>query len=119
MKLLQTEFKLNGIAYKITERSETRYFAELRSLETDTLLGYETGRIIKGKEQDAVIGGANVHFAAKERIPGNEAFGRDDFEGSHSVKSRDVAYKNYLDGTEADADKKNSLGLGVNEFPKL
>jgi hypothetical protein len=105
MEALNTEFRLNDINYKVTDRSDTRYFAELHSTETGKLVGYETGRIIASKEQDAVIGGAQVHFSAKERIPSNESFGKVAHEVSMNKTHKELVYKEFKLGTEFDKKK--------------
>jgi hypothetical protein len=102
MEHLKTEFKIKDITVKIVERSGTRYFAELYD---GILVGYETGRIIASKEQDAVIGGTQVHFSAKERIPSNESFGKVAHEVSMNKTHKELVYKEFKLGTEFDKKK--------------
>src|SRR4030042_986960 len=80
MKLLHPSFKKNDVLYVILERTDSRYFAEIRSIDSNTIIGYETGRIIKQKEGKAIMGGVPVTFEAKETLIGNEKFGADEFE---------------------------------------
>ena len=97
MKKLKDEFNKNGINYTILERTDSRYFAELKSMESGNIVGYETGRILSGK-----------HFQATEEseyIVGNEMFGRDKYEGSYCKKNKDLAYKDFLNGSQADKEK--------------
>ena len=105
METLQNEFKKNNILYKIIDRSPTRYFAELVNPESGSVISYETGRIICGKEGNAVIGGAEVSFKAKEFIVGNEQFGRDKFECCMSPRSKEEVRLLFEEGKRADASK--------------
>ncbi|MEL7586806.1 MAG: hypothetical protein AAGU19_08830 [Prolixibacteraceae bacterium] len=77
MKQLEIEFRKNDLLYRIVKRSNTRYIAQLFSLESGNCIGIETGRIKAQKAQTKTIGGKVVHFEEMEVIPGNEAFGKD------------------------------------------
>src|SRR4030042_3857677 len=80
MKPLPFFLKKNDVLYVILERTDSRYFAEIHSLDSNTIIGYETGRIIQQKETKATMGGVPVTFEAKETLIGNEKFGADEFE---------------------------------------
>lgn len=75
MEKLKTNFTKNEMIYNIIDRSDNIYLAEVFS-ESNKLVGYEIGRIIKSKESTAKMGGVDVTFQAKERIVSNEMFGR-------------------------------------------
>ena len=80
MNILKQEFSKNDIDYTILERTNTRYFAELKSMESGIIIGFETGRIVQSKEGTKSIKGITVNFQASESIVGNEKFGFDKFE---------------------------------------
>jgi hypothetical protein len=101
MKTLPTEFNKNGMKYRIIDRSETRYLAEVYSLESGNLGAYETGRILR--HEGFKIGGRDVE--AGENIIGNEAFGKDAYEGVMSPKSKDVVVGWFKEGTISDIRK--------------
>ena len=104
MEPLKTEFTLNSMRYVILERTQDRYFAELRNADKGNVSTYETGRIIHQKETDTVLDGTKVKFKARERIPSNEQFGRcpSGTECCMSPKHKDVVYAEYLKGVEWD-----------------
>lgn len=54
-KPLPKEFIKNDIRYIILEQTEKRYFAELHSTITDSIVAYETGRIIKNHQKYYMI----------------------------------------------------------------
>lgn len=105
MKTLDKKFNKNGMSYEILERSETRYFASVSSLESGKLCGYETGRIVIGKAVDTEIQGKKVKFGSREHIIGNEQFGQDKFECFYGVARKLICYSNYQKGVKADLEK--------------
>jgi len=104
MEPLRSEFRMNDIDYKIIERSDTRYFAELHSTESGKLVAYETGRIVKRKASTGVRGGVTVEYKAKEHVVDNEKFGKcpSDLECCMSPKYNNEVYRDYLKAIEWD-----------------
>ena len=102
METLKTEFVKNDINYKIIERSESRYFAELSSTFSGNVIGYETGRIVRTNGGKATMGGKDVVFKPSENIVSNEQFGKDEFECSMGVKNKDYVYAAFMNGIERD-----------------
>jgi hypothetical protein len=102
MEQLKTGFKKNDIDYTILERTATRYFAELRSMESGMIIGYETGKIIRTKAKTATISGKTINFKGGERIISNEQFGFDKFECFLPPRLKDEVYQQYLNGIEKD-----------------
>jgi hypothetical protein len=108
MKPLPTDFTTNGMKYHILERTKTRYFAELKSIDTEVVVAYETGRIFQQKEQGAVLGGKPVNFEAKEAIVSNSQFGMDEFECAMPPKFKNEVYKEYIDAQNFDKNRPKS-----------
>ncbi|MGV8139462.1 MAG: hypothetical protein AB2L20_30060 [Mangrovibacterium sp.] len=71
MKLLNTDFRKNGMEYRIIKRSQTRYIAEIDGR------WLETGRIIVKKPRTVSFEGRQVVLKERESIPDNEHFGKD------------------------------------------
>ena len=66
------EFNKNGVHYKIIDRSEGYYLAEVSSIDTGTIHTIEVGRIMIGQPNEFM-----GKVEAFEYIVGNEAFGSD------------------------------------------
>lgn len=106
MEPLEKEFRKNDMNYKILERSETRYFAELRSTESGNIVAYETGRILKQEGTQRIIDGKTVEYKAKELIVSNEKFGSDEFECCMNPKNESKVHAAFLEATEFDKNKQ-------------
>jgi len=108
MEALKLEFKMNDMNYKIVERSDSRYFAELHSTESGNLVAYETGRIVQRKGNTGIIAGKAVEFKAKEAIINNEQFGKcpSGLEMCMTPKNKQEVYNTYLEAIKWD--RKNS-----------
>jgi hypothetical protein len=102
---LKTDFIKNDIRYQIINRSLTRYLAELSSRDTHTVIGFETGRIVRSEAGVGIIGGREVVFNATEHIIGNEAFGFDKHEGFYPPRLKALAEEAFQKGTETDLNK--------------
>lgn len=89
---LKKEFNKNEMRYKILERSKYFYFAEVRSMESGNIIGYESGRIEFRKARN--LGGKQIE--SREVIIPNSKFGLNPADEFHSPRNKDKCYKNYL-----------------------
>jgi len=96
MKQLPSEFTKNDVKYKIVERTETRYFASIHSIETDALISYETGRIHIKKAHKEIIHGREANFTDREVISNDNQFGHDPFECCFPPRDKNLAYDQYV-----------------------
>jgi len=62
MRTLPAEFQKNDLKYRIIDRINNRYLAEVSS-ESGTI-GYETGRILHSKERIVIRDGIEVRYEA-------------------------------------------------------
>ncbi len=102
MYKLKTGFNKNDVHYRILERSSSRYFCEVSSIDTGAVIGYECGRIITSNATIATIAGKQVSFTSAEHIVDNNRFGMDDFEVFYPLRMRNNTYELYLAGIEHD-----------------
>lgn len=112
MKQLRSEFIKNGVKFRIIERTQTRYLAEMYG-EYGGCIGYETGRILQMKAMTGKIDGRAIDVQPYERIPSAQEFGKipkykgEATEVFYPPKLKDRVYHAYKLGQEADFEARN------------
>ena len=95
MEKLKQTFTKNGYEYSLIDRTTDHYFYKVLHTEAELkgrVVGYEIGFINKTKDADVVLDGRKVHFTAKELLPSNEQFGKNDIDRFFKKKENALKY---------------------------
>jgi len=101
MKILKTQFRMNGLPYNLLKRNEVVALYGIGGTYTDEILHYEVD----------VIYIRNDRYSERESIADNDSFGRD---RSRCFKNKDLAYE-YFDNVSAELMKGRNLSQGVSK----
>ncbi len=101
MKILKTQFRLNGLPYTLLKRNEVVALYGIGGTYTDEILHFEVDVIYVRKDK----------FGEREAIADNDTFGRD---RSRCFKNKDLAYQ-YFDKLTAELLKERNLSQGVSK----